>query len=742
MRRALAAAAFAAGAFLYASPAPAQAPTPPAVTNQAGATFLFKNGTPSSLRSNTTVTTVIPFLSLAHSLDAGSTPKAIVGDGRDVSVIVAAVADSAGHPVPDGQPVMFSTSHGLFGNGGDTTYAFCVHGVATIQIRSELVTQRIVVARVLATTPGANSRILVSETAVAFYPGAIRGSVIDASGKALPGLAVTACDPSNVESGRDTTDQAGAFLIPLRASALYSVGIQYVSRFTDPIQPSSHIQVNIPAVGGAPAVVLPVNISGYLLDGATGLPLRREGVHVFLRRTDSPGGIPGPGDTVTCASDMRGVFAAGDLSAGSYDVRVLDPHYSGATALRNIPAGSFVTAAEIGVAEAPQFEVIKHVNRSVAEIGDAVSYTVQIHNGDVTTPILGVSVFDDLPHAFLYAGKTARLDGVPLPEPPDRRTLAWRITDTLHAGETRTLTYAVQIGAGALEGDGINRAFAAGKDPAGDSLVSAVSSVQVTVRPGLFTDHGIVIGKVFNDLNENGIQDDGEAGIPAVELWMEDGTRILTGDDGKYSLPDVKPGQHVLRVNQHTLPTGSLLLAPRAELAGDGVSRFIRLTEGGIARTDFYVRPPRQASLITVYSTPSAVSIDEPVRATYTVQIHDPGKALTAALEDTLSPGFRFDLTSITVNGTAAPLGPGRSAGVRLIIGREGAIAPAVVCVKIYADSSAIGRRIAHRGRLVLSYPQRRDAVFVSQENHTAAGTAHDNAAAPPIGEAARPGRP
>src|ERR1035438_4607854 len=43
---------------------------------------------------------------------------------------------------------------------------------------------------------------------------------------------------------------------------------------------------------------------------------------------------------------------------------------------------------------------------------------------------------------------------------------------------------------------------------------------------------------------------EGEVGVKGVELWMEDGTRITTGDDGKFSLPNVKPGQHVLRVNE------------------------------------------------------------------------------------------------------------------------------------------------------------------------------------------------
>ncbi len=100
----------------------------------------------------------------------------------------------------------------------------------------------------------------------------------------------------------------------------------------------------------------------------------------------------------------------------------------------------------------------------------------------------------------------------------------------------------------------------------------------------------MIIGKIFYDDDRNGYQSEGEVGIKGVELWMEDGTRIVTGDDGKFSLPNVKPGQHVLRVNERSLPPKTELLKGGRDFAGDASSRFVRLTEGGIARANFFVK--------------------------------------------------------------------------------------------------------------------------------------------------------
>lgn len=240
----------------------------------------------------------------------------------------------------------------------------------------------------------------------------------------------------------------------------------------------------------------------------------------------------------------------------------------------------------------PSFlSIVKSANKKVAEIGDIVTYQVQINNQS-PQGIRSIGVYDMLPYAFRYVRNSARFNGRPVEPFQDRalNQLTWSIPDTIPASKSVTLVYQLAIGADAMESEGLNTAYASATAGAGTVLVSSASQWQVTVRPGVFSEKGLIIGKVFYDDDRNTFQDAGESGVKGIELWMEDGTRITTGDDGKFSLPEVKPGQHVLRVNERTLPPQISLLPGNNAFANDPVSRFVRVTEGGIAKANFYLK--------------------------------------------------------------------------------------------------------------------------------------------------------
>ncbi|UUZ47818.1 hypothetical protein LP420_32675 [Massilia sp. B-10] len=61
------------------------------------------------------------------------------------------------------------------------------------------------------------------------------------------------------------------------------------------------------------------------------------------------------------------------------------------------------------------------------------------------------------------------------------------------------------------------------------------------------------LSKVFTDCNRNGLQDDGESGIPGVRLYLEDGTHLTSDLDGKYSYCGLSPMAHVIKVDGTTL---------------------------------------------------------------------------------------------------------------------------------------------------------------------------------------------
>lgn len=290
---------------------------------------------------------------------------------------------------------------------------------------------------------------------------------------------------------------------------------------------------------------------------------------------------PGEGDTLTFTLYTDFTLPPGTRIRSNAHVM------QGATILTSLSAS--VTMVE-NSAIAGYLKVTKTANKKSAEIGDVVTYQVQVSN---TSPLLfhTLAVYDLMPHAFTYVRGSARFNGRPS-EPvmnPSLNGMTWNLPDSLDAGKSGMLVYQLAVGADAMESQGMNTAYAGATAGAGFRLLSAAAQWQVTIRPGVFTEKGLIIGKVFYDDNRNTFQEPGEDGIKGVELWMEDGTKITTGDDGKYSLPEVRPGQHVIRLNERTLPRRSSLLPGSTKFAGDPGSQFVRLTESGIAKANFFI---------------------------------------------------------------------------------------------------------------------------------------------------------
>ena len=225
--------------------------------------------------------------------------------------------------------------------------------------------------------------------------------------------------------------------------------------------------------------------------------------------------------------------------------------------------------------------VKKEVKRNVVEFGDFVDYVVTVSNttlGDLSS----VTVTDRLPAGFYYVKGTARRDGDQIADPVGANgTLNFNL-GSLAVNKDAKLTYRVRTGVGAMEGDGINRAQAI----AGTAR-SNVSSVKVTVQPGVFSDKAFVIGKVFLDCNRNRTQDDDEWGIPGVRLYMEDGTYVISDSEGKYSIYGISPRTHVLKLDQTTMPHGSELIDLSNRNAGDPGSRFVDVKSGELHKANF-----------------------------------------------------------------------------------------------------------------------------------------------------------
>jgi uncharacterized repeat protein (TIGR01451 family) len=691
------------------------------ILNEASGVFRYKNGAKDSLRSNTTETVVQPSRSVASSIVISLVPDAIVGNGIDTSQVTITLSDVTGNPVPDGAFVTFTAAAGTFPGGKDTITLPTINGRVTVPVTSAMVSQQIVTSRITATTPGVNSVELTASATVLFFPGAISGSVISAfNGQPVRGALVVAADASQAEAGRDTTGADGTYLVPLSKSGLYTHTVSHQNRFGDQAQVLFQEQLPIPAQGGIPPTGTLNAISGNLVDRTTGSPVRQGGIQVSLIQSGSQPPAGGRSLPASQMTDSRGMFQFDSLAPGTYEIRSADPRYAGTLVVYDTVKSSYLVDLALGVSsEVVAFEVRKIANKRIAEIGDAVAYTLDIRNTSATASLTGIKIVDELPLGFIYVTGSTRFDHIAGADPSGYRQLEWVLGDTLAPGKSTRLSYMTQIGSAAMDGNGVNHAFGIAQSLTGDTVKSAVASVGVVVRPGIFTDHGIVIGKVFFEEVENGSQEYGENGIAGVELWMEDGTHIITGDDGKYSLPDVKPGQHVIRIDQRTLPAGSTVLAMESESAGRGSSRFIRLVEGGIARADFHIRPPHQASIEAKVASPTTSG---QLPASFIIKCRTHPLPSAIVLADTLPTGLLYDMQSLTLNGaTIAGLnGQSRTLHVALPVGLADTVD--TVNVNIVRDTAFAKRVGVMRPKLVLSYPLRRDAVFGTVETFAVPG--------------------
>ena len=226
--------------------------------------------------------------------------------------------------------------------------------------------------------------------------------------------------------------------------------------------------------------------------------------------------------------------------------------------------------------------VEKSAGRDAIEQGDFLDYTVKVKNTG-TGALANVVLNDILPAGFGYHLGTARLEGKPMADPSGEKGQGISFAvGTILAGKTVTVTYRVHVGAGAQQGDGINRATARS-----GGVGSNQATARVIVRGGVFSDRAFVLGKVFVDCNRNRVQDAGEVGIPGVRLYMEDGTFVIADSEGKYSFYGVSPHTHVLKLDTTTLPSGAELINLSNRNAGDAGSRFVDVKKGELHKANF-----------------------------------------------------------------------------------------------------------------------------------------------------------
>ena len=242
---------------------------------------------------------------------------------------------------------------------------------------------------------------------------------------------------------------------------------------------------------------------------------------------------------------------------------------------------------------------MKTGDRAAAQPGDVVVYRLAVKNL-ANTEIRLPEIRDDLPVGFQYVNNSVRAElggaSVPVAVSQNGRTLTFQIQNTalppaIVNSAVLNLVYAAQVTNDALRGNGINRATVSGvRFDNGQVVRDGPASYRIRVQPGILSDCGTLIGRVFVDKNFDGEQQPGEPGMPNAVIYMDDGTRIVTDANGFYSLSNVLAGSRTLAIDLTSTP--GYTLAPNLYfIERNSQSRLVRLAPGSLGRVNFAVTP-------------------------------------------------------------------------------------------------------------------------------------------------------
>ena len=393
-----------------------------------------------------------------------------------------------------------------------------------------------------------------------------------------------------------------------------------------------------------------------MIDASTGLPATvygEDGVSIFPSAVVS-------GATATDGSGRIYTFTPGGyrfpfiVAPGTYRLVVTPPTGYGAPSqvatniIQTLPGGPFAIVIpgsrgeDFVVNPGPSIHIdipvdpvnaslwlVKTAGKQTAAVGDFVPYRLTVENNS-TGNILAVMVTDRLPIGFRYRKGSARLNSATTADPvvsSDGRSLTFSAGD-LSAGTKADIVYVAEVGAGARPGIATNTAVASGTPGA----ISNTAQATVVVIEDLFRSTATIVGRVSVDgCGDKERREEG--GLAGVRIYREDGTFVVTDQNGMYHFAAVQPGTHVVQVDLSTLPEKYEVMAceENTRFAGTPFSQFVDLQGGALWRADFHVglKPKQVGEVgIEILTSPKRPAPGEPPLEEgkdliqYTVPVH------------------------------------------------------------------------------------------------------------------------
>lgn len=314
------------------------------------------------------------------------------------------------------------------------------------------------------------------------------------------------------------------------------------------------VQAPVGYAQGQPSVILPP-CAGPLVASASPSPL------LVQAQADAP-----PVSAAIACSPLGAATTAHFLSIA------ITPGVSAEVVNNHIPVDPLVAGV---------LQVVKTTPRTIVERGELVPYTLTVRNTQ-SAPLAQVDVVDQPPAGFVYRTGSARVDGVPTEPLRAGRTLVFPGL-SFAANQAREIELVLAIGAGVAEGDHTNRGFT--RDGGNGVLSSNIAEATVRLVADALFDCTDVIGKVWDDRNGNGRQEQDERGLPGVRIATLTGELITTDAEGRYHIacalvPHAERGSNLaIKLDERTLPLGYRVITENPEV--------VRATRGRVIIANF-----------------------------------------------------------------------------------------------------------------------------------------------------------
>lgn len=305
---------------------------------------------------------------------------------------------------------------------------------------------------------------------------------------------------------------------------------------------------------------------------------------------------------------------------GPATVKVIDPTGHILTTNNNpqvaqVPAGSIGRVPNVGYV-VPQMRLEKNVlvggqviprdQAPTVVVGGTLNYQIKVINSGVVA-LSDIKIIDTLPKGLTYLLGSSTRAGAAIADPSigtnanGQSVLTWNLgAGSLAPNADSAIRFGTIVTPAAANGDLLNVASASANASNGAATVGVQSNASIAavkVSLGVFAPRTTIVGRVYFDNNNNdSFERDTDEPVQGARVYLSDGRWAVTDPLGRYSIPEVSPGRHAVRLDPITAPFSCKRVPDDAPC-----TRFVVAPDtGGITIEDFLLNKPTGAAVKSV----------------------------------------------------------------------------------------------------------------------------------------------